>query len=222
MNPALANADLSLLIKRQFLKSGQEEANMGKGRIEAFSDGVIAIIITIMVLEFKAPHSAEFADLVVLTPKFLSYLLSFIFVGIYWSNHHHLFHLVKHVNGKVLWANLHLLFWLSLTPFATAWIAEAGSSPLPVAAYGAVMFFSGVAYFILTRSLVASAPANHALATALGKDRKGAISVALYALALVLAFFSTTTSYAIFIAVALIWLKPDSRIEDHSISSTKG
>src|SRR5919107_1563768 len=161
---------------------------MGKGRLEAFSDGVLAIIITIMVLELKVPHGTDPAALAPLIPVFLSYVLSFIYVGIYWSNHHHLLHAVRHVNGRVLWANLHLLFWLSLIPFVTGWMGENHFAAWPVALYGVVLLFAAIAYFILTRVLVAHHGTGSALAKALGKDFKGKVSVVLYAAGIPLSF----------------------------------
>ena len=186
---------------------------MGRGRLEAFSDGVLAIIITIMVLELKVPHGADTAALRPLLPVFLSYVLSFVFVGIYWSNHHHLLHTVQHVDGRILWANLHLLFWLSLVPFVTGWMGENHFAPLPVALYGAVLLLAGVAYFILAHALVAHHGRDSALAKALGRDFKGKASVALYALAIPLAFVSPWLACALYVGVAVMWLVPDRRIE---------
>ncbi len=186
---------------------------MGRGRIEAFSDGVIAIIITIMVLELKVPHGADWHDLVSLWPVFLSYVLSFIYVGIYWNNHHHLFHTVKIVNGNVLWANLHLLFWLSLTPFTTAWMGENHFEALPVAVYGFALFMCGVAYTILLRVLLANHPEDSMLAQAAKGDRKSLLSVIAYATAAVIAFLVPYLSFAIYMLVALVWLVPSRRIE---------
>ena len=186
---------------------------MSKGRLEAFSDGVIAIIITIMVLELKVPHGTELAALQPLVPVFLSYVLSFVFIGIYWNNHHHLFQAVHHVNGRILWANLHLLFWLSLTPFVTAWMGENHFAALPVALYGADMLLAGVAYFVLTRTLVAHHPSDSALAAAVGRDFKGKLSVALYAAAIPLAFVAPWVACALYVVVAVLWLVPDRRIE---------
>jgi uncharacterized membrane protein len=186
---------------------------MSKGRMEAFSDGVIAIIITIMVLEMKAPHGADPADLWALVPVFLSYVLSFVFLGIYWNNHHHLMQAVHHVDGRVLWANLHLLFWLSLTPFVTGWMGENHFAPWPVALYGAVLLLAGCAYFVLSRVLIARHGKESALARAVGRDVKGKVSVALYALAIPLAFVDRRLSCALYVAVAILWLVPDRRIE---------
>ena len=186
---------------------------MTKNRLEAFSDGVMAIIITIMVLELKVPHGDGPSDLLPLLPVFLSYVLSFIYVGIYWNNHHHLFHAVKHINGPILWANLHLLFWLSLMPFASGWMGENNFGQLPVLVYGMVMLMSGVAYFVLCRILIAHHGAASILAVALGQDRKGMFSVALYLLAILLSFVEARLSLALYVLVALIWIKPDRRIE---------
>lgn len=186
---------------------------MTKNRLEAFSDGVMAIIITIMVLELKVPHGDGPSDLLPLLPVFLSYVLSFIYVGIYWNNHHHLFHAVKHINGPILWANLHLLFWLSLVPFASGWMGENNFGQLPVMVYGMVMLMSGVAYFVLCRILIAHHGAASILAVALGQDRKGMFSVALYLLAILLSFVEARLSLALYVLVALIWIKPDRRIE---------
>jgi len=186
---------------------------MGKSRLEAFSDGVIAVIITVMVLEMKAPHGTDAAALVPVVPAFLTYVLSFIFVGIYWNNHHHLYHAVHHVNGATLWANLHLLFWLSLVPFVTSWVDTGHFAPLPVAAYGAVLLGAGTAYFILTRVLLRIHARDSLLAKALGKDVKGRISVAIYVVAIGLAFVQPLISCALYVVVAAIWLCPDPRFE---------
>jgi uncharacterized membrane protein len=186
---------------------------LGKGRLEAFSDGVIAIIITIMVLEMRAPHGTTWSSLRPLIPVFLSYVLSFVFVGIYWNNHHHLMHAVKKVTGGVLWANLHLLFWLSLVPFVTAYMGENHFSPVPVALYGIVMICCGLAFNILVRRLIASHGTDSVIAKAVGKDFKGWVSVAAYAVAIPMAFVSTWISAALFVAVAIMWLVPDRRIE---------
>ncbi len=186
---------------------------MHKGRIEAFSDGVIAIIITIMVLELKVPHSTELSALQTLWPVFLSYALSFVYVGIYWNNHHHLFQAVKHVRGPVLWANLHLLFWLSLFPFVTGWMGENHFAPVTVALYGGVLIVAALAYTILVRTLLACHEADSALARAIGRDAKGNVSLVLYALGLPLAFWLPWISVALYAGVAAIWLVPDRRIE---------
>ncbi len=187
---------------------------MHKGRLEAFSDGVIAIIITIMVLELKVPHGAEPEALRELIPTFLGYVLSFVFVGIYWNNHHHLMQAVKTVNGKVLWANMFLLFWLSLIPFATNWMSESNFSTWPVAAYGILLLMAGMAYFILSRTLVAHHGQDSELAKALGADVKGLISLGLYISAIAFAFLNPLISCGIFVVVAIMWLIPDPRIEN--------
>jgi uncharacterized membrane protein len=186
---------------------------MAKGRLEAFSDGVIAVIITIMVLEMKVPHGADPAALAPLVPIFLAYVLSFVMAGIYWNNHHHLFHGVHHVTGATLWANMHLLFWLSLVPFTTGWMDENHFAPIPVAAYGVVLLMCGVAYYILTRVLLAAHGPDSLLARALGSDRKGRISVVIYLAAVALAFVHAWISLALYAIVALIWLVPDQRFE---------
>lgn len=186
---------------------------MGRGRLEAFSDGVLAIIITIMVLELKAPHEASLAALRPLIPVFLSYVLSFIYVGIYWNNHHHLLHAVQHINGRILWANLHLLFWLSLIPFVTAWMGENHFASWPVALYGAVLFLASIAYFILARTLVSYHGDDSPLARALGKDFKGKISSLIYAVAIPLSLVRSWLACALYVLVAITWLIPDRRIE---------
>jgi uncharacterized membrane protein len=186
---------------------------VGKGRLEAFSDGVIAIIITIMVLELVAPHGTDLAALAPLIPSLLSYVLSFVFVGIYWNNHHHMLHVIKHVDGRALWANLHLLFWLSLVPFATAWMGENHFAPWPVALYGIVLLCAAIAYYILAHALIALHGKDSTLATAFGRDVKGKLSVVIYAVAIPLAFVSTAAAAALYVLVAVIWLVPDRRIE---------
>lgn len=186
---------------------------MGKGRIEAFSDGVIAILITIMVLELTVPHGADLAALRPLLPIFLSYVLSFVYLGIYWNNHHHLFQVVKQVDGRVLWANLHLLFWLSLVPFVTAWMGENDFSAWPIALYGLVLLLAAVAYFFLTRALLALHGPDSVLAAALGEDFKGKVSLLIYLVAILLAFVSSWLAGALYVLVAIIWLVPDRRIE---------
>jgi uncharacterized membrane protein len=186
---------------------------MNKGRLEAFSDGVLAIIITIMVLELKIPQKADVAALLPLAPVLLSYALSFVFLGIYWNNHHHLFQVVKHVNGCVLWANLHLLFWLSLTPFVTGWMGEHEFAAWPVALYGVVLLFSAIAYFILTRALLTIHGKDSVLATALGSDFKGKISVVIYLVAIPLALLNSWLAGSLYLLVAIMWLVPDRRIE---------
>jgi len=185
---------------------------MSKGRLEAFSDGVIAILITIMVLELKAPHGDELSSLRPLLPVFLSYLLSFVHIAIYWNNHHHLWHAVKHVNGAILWANMHLLFWLSLVPFVTAWMGESFAA-VPVALYGAVLLCAAVAYYIMTRVLVACHERDSALVRALGSDFKGKISAVIYAVAILLAFWRPWAACALYVVVAATWLVPDRRFE---------
>ena len=186
---------------------------MSKGRLEAFSDGVIAVIITIMVLEMKSPHSPSAAALLPLAPTVLTYVLSFVLVGIYWNNHHHLMHAVHHVNGSILWANLHLLFWLSLAPFVTAWMGDNHWAPVPVAAYGLVLLCAAIAYFVLTRVLISAHDKDSRLARALGTDFKGKVSVLLYAAAVPLAFVHTLISGALYVLVAVMWLIPDRRFE---------
>jgi uncharacterized membrane protein len=186
---------------------------MGKGRLEAFSDGVIAVIITIMVLEMKPPHGAELADLMPLLPKFLSYILSFIFVGIYWVNHHHFMHAIKHVSGGLLWANNHLLFWLALIPFTTAWMGENHFTSLPVFIYALNLTACAIAYTISANVAVKNEGPDSTLAKALGKDKKGKISLALYLASLPIAFYAPLVSCVLFTVVSLIWLVPDRRIE---------
>jgi uncharacterized membrane protein len=186
---------------------------MGKNRLEAFSDGVLAIIITIMVLELKVPHGENLEALQALLPVFLSYILSFVYVGIYWNNHHHLLHAVHRVNGRILWANLHLLFWLSLFPFVTGWMGENHFAALPSALYGAVLLMAGIAYSILTRAILATEAADSVLAKAIGKDHKGKLSVVFYAFAIPLAFVNQWLAGVIYIGVAMMWLVPDMRIE---------
>jgi uncharacterized membrane protein len=193
-------------------KNGQ--GLMPKNRLEAFSDGVLAIIITIMVLELKVPHGDSLAALQPLLPVFFSYVLSFIYIGIYWNNHHHLLHTVKHVTGGVLWANLHLLFWLSLLPFVTGFMGENHFAPLPVALYGGVLMMAGFAYWILTGVIIHADGAKSILALAVGRDVKGKLSVVLYAVAIMSALFvSAWIAEAIYVCVALMWLVPDRRIE---------
>jgi uncharacterized membrane protein len=186
---------------------------MTKGRLEAFSDGVFAVIITIMVLEIKAPADTSFVALRSVLPAFLSYVLSFIYVGIYWNNHHHLLHVAQRVSGGTLWANLHLLFWLSLAPFATAWLGENPQAPEPVALYGVVLLCAGIAYLILTRSLLRHHASDSALAIAIGRDRKGPASLAIYAAGIALAFVRPLVACGCYVAVAVMWLLPDPRIE---------
>lgn len=186
---------------------------MSKGRMEAFSDGVIAILITIMVLELKVPRGTDAAALMPLIPVFLSYVLSFVFLGIYWNNHHHLLQAIKHVDGRVLWANLHLLFWLSLIPFVTGWMGENRFASGPVALYGVVMLGAAIAYFILTRALIALHGKDSVLASAVGRDFKGKVSVVIYVAAIFLAFMSSLLACALYVLVAVMWLIPDRRIE---------
>ncbi len=186
---------------------------MNKGRMEAFSDGVLAIIITIMVLGLAEPHGDNPKALVPLIPVFLSYVLSFINLGIYWNNHHHLLQAASRVDGRVLWANLHLLFWLSLFPFGTAWMGENNFAPWPVAAYGMILLLAAVAYFILARSLVSLHGKTSVIASALGNDFKGKISVVIYAAALILCLLSQWIACSLYVAVAIMWLVPDRRIE---------
>ncbi len=186
---------------------------MNKNRLEAFSDGVIAIIITIMVLELKTPHGVDVVALGPMIPVLLGYAVSFVVLGIYWSNHHHLLHAIKHVNGSVLWANLHLLFWLSLIPFVTAWVGETHRAPLPLAFYGIVLLMSGVAYFILTRALITLHGRDSVLATAVGRDLKGILSLVFYLAAIPLAFVSSWIAIGLYVLVAIMWLIPDRRIE---------
>ena len=192
---------------------------MGKGRLEAFSDGVIAIIITIMVLELKIPHGDDLNSLKSLLPVFLSYLLSFVNIGIYWNNHHHMFHAAKIINGKVMWANMHLLFWLSMIPFATGWMGENHFPTWPVALYGTVLFMAGVAYYILARSLITVHGKNSTLAVAIGKDRKGIVSVVIYFIAIAISFLNAWISLALYWVVSAMWIIPDRRIERVSGSS---
>ncbi len=186
---------------------------MNKNRLEAFSDGVLAIIITIMVLEFKVPTDTSFEAVILLSHKFLSYILSFIYVGIYWNNHHHMMHTVKSVNGKILWANLHLLFWLSLIPFATAWIGEHHFASFPMMLYGIILLMNGIAFNVLQYYIIQSHGKDSDLAKAVGKDYKGKLSVILYIIAVVLTKYNVVISGVIYILVALLWLIPDKRIE---------
>lgn len=188
---------------------------MSKSRLEAFSDGVLAIVITIMVLEMKVPHGADFASLRPLVPVFVSYLLSFIFLGIYWNNHHHMMQLVERINGSTLWANLHLLFWLSLIPFVTAWMGENRFAGTPVALYGVVLIGAAIAYFILTRTLLACHASDSPLARALGRDLKAKISVVIYVVAVALASWNRWVAFGLYALVAMTWLVPDRRMERH-------
>ena len=186
---------------------------MGKGRLEAFTDGVIAIIITIMVLEMKVPHGADVTALSASVPVLLAYVLSYVNVGIFWANHHHMLHATGHIDGRVLWANLFLLFWLSLVPFVIRWIDEAGLVALPVAAYGVVLFMAAISYTLLQLAIVARNGRSSALAVALGNDIKGKLSMAIYAASVPLAFLRPWISIALYVLVALMWLVPDRRIE---------
>lgn len=186
---------------------------MRKNRLEAFSDGVIAIIITIMVLELKVPHGHSFYDLQPLIPKFISYVLSFLYLAIYWNNHHHMLHTVKHVTGGILWANIHLLFWLSLIPFTTAWMGENNFETIPMALYGFVLLMTAIAYFILQRLIIKNHGTESILAKAIGKDYKGKVSPILYSLAIASCWLSPWVAGTIYFLVTFIWLIPDSRIE---------
>jgi len=186
---------------------------MSKGRLEAFSDGVMAVIITIMVLEMKVPHGIEAAALAPVLPVFLTYVLSFVFIGIYWNNHHHMFQAVHHVKGTTLWANLHLLFWLSLVPFVTGWMGTNHFAPLPTVIYGVVLFGAGCAYFVLTRVLLAGHDTDSPLAKAIGRDAKGKASLVIYAAAIALAFVLPLGSCALYVLAAAMWLYPDPRLE---------
>ena len=186
---------------------------MGKGRLEAFSDGVIAIIITIMVLEMKVPHGTELAALQPLLPVFVSYVLSFVYVGIYWNNHHHLLHAAHRVDGRVMWANLHLLFWLSLFPFVTGWMGENQFETVPVALYGVVAFMAAIAYTILVRALIAAHGLDSTIAAAIGSDFKGYLSLALYLAGIAVSFLDSMAGFGFYVLVAMIWFVPDRRIE---------
>lgn len=186
---------------------------MGKNRLEAFSDGVLAIIITIMVLELKVPHAAEFSALMPLLPVFLAYLLSFVYIAIYWNNHHHLMHTVQHVSASILWANMHLLFWLSLVPFSSGWMGENHFAAMPTALYGFVLLMAGFAYWLLQQAIIRSHGPEAILAKAIGADIKGKGSLVLYLLAIALAFYNELLSDAIYVLVAVWWLIPDRRIE---------
>lgn len=186
---------------------------MNKTRLEAFSDGVLAIIITIMVLEIKVPHGTGFADLIPLFPKFLSYILSFIYVGIYWNNHHYLLHGLTKVNAKILWANMHLLFWLSLIPVATGWMGEHNFEPAAMTLYGVVLFLSAIAYFILQRVIIINEGENSVLAKAIGNDFKGIVSTILYIVGIASSFYCVWISGTAYLGVAFLWLIPDKRIE---------
>ncbi len=193
--------------------------DMGKTRLEAFSDGVLAIIITIMVLEIKIPHHGEVETLIPLMPIVLSYVLSFIYVGIYWNNHHHMLHTCSHVTGGILWANLHLLFWLSLIPFATGWMGENHFSSAPIALYGVILFLAAIAYWILQRTIIVSQGENSILKHAVRGDWKGKLSPVLYASAVPMAFWMPWLSLGLYAAVALLWLIPDRRIQNALVSA---
>jgi uncharacterized membrane protein len=187
---------------------------MGKGRLEAFSDGVIAVIITIMVLEMKVPHGTDFAALRAVLPTFLSYVLSFVYIGIYWNNHHHMLHMVKHVSGAIMWSNLHLLFWLSLVPFTTGWMGENHFASIPMALYGVVLLMAGSAYTLLQQAIIACHGGKESeLHQAVGGDVKGKLSMAAYAAAIALSFLLPVLAGLIYVAVALMWLVPDQRIQ---------
>ena len=192
---------------------------MRTNRLEAFSDGVLAIIITVMVLEMKVPHGVDLYSLKPVLPVFLSYILSFVYIGIYWNNHHHMLYAAQHVNGKVLWANMHLLFWLSLIPFVSGWMGENDFDTWPVALYGIVLLMAGTAYYILSRTLVSLHGKESPIAIALGKDQKGKISLVIYALAIGLCFVNPRISLGLYSTVAAIWLIPDTRIEKRIVSS---
>ena len=191
----------------------QSRAVMSKGRLEAFSDGVIAVIITIMVLEMKAPHGEDAAALMPLIPVVMSYVLSYVYVGIYWNNHHHMFHATQHISGAVLWANLHLLFWLSLIPFVTAWMGENHFAPTPTALYGVILLLCAISYMVLQRVIIAAEGHHSVLREALGSDTKGKLSPVIYAIAIPLAYVSQWVAGGLYLLVALVWLIPDRRIE---------
>jgi uncharacterized membrane protein len=192
---------------------------LNKNRLEAFSDGVIAILITIMVLELRIPEGADWPALQPIVPVFITYVLSFVFLGIYWNNHHHLIHMADRITGGILWANLHLLFWLSLTPFATGWMGRNNFAPLPTAVYGGVLLSSGLAYTILVRTIIAAQGPHSRLKEALGSDAKSYASLAMYAAAIPLAFVNRWFAYSLYVAVALMWLVPDRRLEKSLIQN---
>ena len=194
---------------------------MGKGRLEAFSDGVLAIIITIMVLEMKVPHGTTLASLKPLLPVFISYILSFIYVGIYWNNHHHMLHAARHINGKTLWANTHLLFWLSLIPFVTGWMGENNFSTIPVVLYGVVLLMAGIAYYILAHNLAGVHGKDSTLAEAIGKDRKGILSVLILAIGIGLSLINSVLGLIIYALIAVIWFIPDTRFEKRIAAEKK-
>jgi uncharacterized membrane protein len=195
---------------------------VGKGRLEAFSDGVLAIIITIMVLEMKVPHGTSLDTLMPLLPVFLSYVLSFVYVGIYWNNHHHMLHLCTKVSARILWANLHLLFWLSLFPFATGWMGENHFASLPSALYGGVLLAAAIAYWLLQQAIVATQGEGSVLKRAVGDDWKGKLSPVLYVCGILLTFYASWLAQAIYVVVALLWLVPDRRIERSLVPSATG
>jgi len=194
---------------------------LNKNRLEAFSDGVIAIVITIMVLELRIPEGADWRAVQPIVPVFITYVLSFVFIGIYWNNHHHLLHMADRITGGILWANLHLLFWLSLTPFATGWMGRNNFAPLPTAVYGGVLLCSAIAYTILVRTIIAAQGPHSRLKEALGSDAKSYASLAMYAAAIPLAFVNRWFAYALYVAVALMWLVPDRRLEKSLIPDPK-
>jgi uncharacterized membrane protein len=194
---------------------------MGKNRLEAFSDGVFAIIITIMVLELKIPKGSDFASLIPVLPAFISYVLSFVYLGIYWNNHHHMLQATERVNGAVLWANLHLLFWLSLFPVVTAWVGDNHFAPAPMALYGVILLMAGVAYLVLQNAIIACHGNDSLLARAVGGDAKGKLSAVLYGLAIPMAYFEVWISGSIYVLVAMIWLIPDRRIERVFVQAEK-
>jgi uncharacterized membrane protein len=192
---------------------------MGKGRLEAFSDGVIAILITIMVLELRVPHGVDLAALRPMIPVLLSYTLSFIYLAIYWNNHHHMLHVTHKVDGAILWANLHLLFWLSLVPFCTAWMGENHFEHVPTTIYGVVLLMAAIAYYILQSLIIRREGPHSTLAHAVGRDRKGKVSPILYLIAIIASFYSEWIAQALYVAVAIIWLVPDSRIEHAAVET---
>jgi uncharacterized membrane protein len=194
---------------------------MGRARLEAFSDGVLAIIITIMVLELKVPHSGGIDALAPLLPEFLSYLLSFVYLGIYWNNHHHMLHTLQKVTGPILWANLHLLFWLSLVPFATGWMGENHFAAVPTAVYGVVLLMPAIAYYILARAIITAQGSGSVLRKAIGQDWKGKVSPLIYVIGTLTAFWSPAVSQALYVLVALMWLVPDRRIEKVLLGSDR-
>ncbi len=207
------HADLKESVAVVLADAVRNYSTMGKGRLEAFSDGVLAIIITIMVLELKVPHGEDLAAITPLWPKFLSYIVSFVIVGIYWNNHHHMMHSVQRVSGGILWGNLHLLFWLSLLPFTSGWIGENHFASLPVAGYGFVLFMSAVAYFLLVRAIIAVHGTESEFAQRIGADWKGKVPLPAYALGIALAFVQPWVSMAIYAAIAMLWFIPDRRFE---------